>query len=1178
LPELTVPESVQTLGGSVFNECVAMTDIYLYNPYCDAPDADATMLAKTTTIHSHSDSAIEAFADEFGFNFEEMHIPGSEWVSTATCVDAGIRYHECKYCDEKLDTEEAAATGHDYEDTVTTPATCNAKGEKTFTCSVCEDSYTEEIAFDADNHVGETEIRNDKVETCGVAGYTGDTYCLSCENVIEEGTEIPATGEHDYVETVTTPATCIAEGEKTSACSVCGNTFKDDVPVDPENHAGATEVRDIKEATCVDAGYTGNTYCVDCGEKIADGEDVPATGEHIYVKANTKKANCHEKGEWTYICSTCSDFYIETIEIDSTNHDGGEDIRDAKDATCADAGYTGDRFCMGCNAELEKGEVIPATGDHDYVDTVTTPATCNATGVKTFTCSVCEDSYTEEIAIDADNHVGETEIRDVVAETCGAAGYTGDKYCLDCENIIEEGSEIPATGNHDNTSEVTKIATCCETGTKTYTCSVCGNIETEEIAIDAENHVGGTDIRDAAAENCGVAGYTGDTYCLGCDVTLEKGAVIPATNNHNYVSAVTKPANCYETGVVTYICSTCSKFYTESIEINKFNHAGGLGIRNDFEPTCAATGYTGDTYCLGCNETLKPGTVIEATGIHTYEDKVTTAPTCIEKGVRTFTCSVCEDSYTEEIAIDADNHAGETEIRDYTEETCGKEGYTGDTYCLDCEKKIADGGIIPATGNHTYESEVTTAPTCCATGVRTYTCTVCSEAYTRVIEIDATNHTGGTEIRDVVAETCGTKGYTGNTYCKGCDAKLAEGDEINATGDHTYTGVVTKVSTCTETGITTYTCDVCADTYDETIEKNADNHAGETEIRDDKAETCGVAGYTGDTYCLDCENIIENGKEIPATGDHTYEIEVTKAATCCEKGVRTYTCSECGYIASEEIEPDADNHVGETEVRNAVDETCITMGYTGDTHCKSCDAILETGTKIPATGKHVYKSEITKTATCCEEGVRTYTCLVCSDTFNDSIAKNAENHAGETEVRNAKEATCSATGYTGDTYCKDCGAKLAEGTEVAKTAHTEVKVEGKAATCSATGLTDGTKCSVCSAVITAQKTISKIDHRYGEWAVVKEPTVSEEGAEERVCEACGKKDTRSIEKLSYIIGDVNGDGKITAADARLALRISAKLDTLESVGAILEVVDVTLDKQITAADARVILRKSANLE
>ncbi len=70
--------------------------------------------------------------------------------------------------------------------------------------------------------------------------------------------------------------------------------------------------------------------------------------------------------------------------------------------------------------------------------------------------------------------------------------------------------------------------------------------------------------------------------------------------------------------------------------------------------------------------------------------------------------------------------------------------------------------------------------------------------------------------------------------------------------------------------------------------------------------------------------------------------------------------------------------------------------------------------------------------------------------------------------------------------------------------------------------------------------------------------------------------TDAEEVPTYRLGDVNFDGKITAADARLALRISAKLDRPTAVEAI--VANVIVDDVIEASDARLILRVSAKLE
>lgn len=104
------------------------------------------------------------------------------------------------------------------------------------------------------------------------------------------------------------------------------------------------------------------------------------------------------------------------------------------------------------------------------------------------------------------------------------------------------------------------------------------------------------------------------------------------------------------------------------------------------------------------------------------------------------------------------------------------------------------------------------------------------------------------------------------------------------------------------------------------------------------------------------------------------------------------------------------------------------------------------------------------------------------------------------------------------------------------------------------------------------KTTTK-DHIFGEWEVTKQPTISDEGIETRSC-ACGKVETRKIDKLSVTKGDVNNDGKITAVDARMILQVVAGLKTYDGE---IAVADVNGDGKITAVDARMILQIVAGL-
>ena len=162
-----------------------------------------------------------------------------------------------------------------------------------------------------------------------------------------------------------------------------------------------------------------------------------------------------------------------------------------------------------------------------------------------------------------------------------------------------------------------------------------------------------------------------------------------------------------------------------------------------------------------------------------------------------------------------------TEIRNAKDATCTKDGYTGDTYCKDCGKKIGTGTAIPAKGHSWNEGKITTAPTCENAGVKTYTCTVCNATKTEAI--DATGHAPV-----AVAEqpaTCTEAGHTAGVKCSVCGATISGIEVIPATGH-------------------------------------------KPEIRNAVEATLTTPGYTGDTYCSVCNELLKQGTEIPKTGAH----------------------------------------------------------------------------------------------------------------------------------------------------------------------------------------------------------------------------------------------------------------------------------------------------------------------
>ena len=102
-------------------------------------------------------------------------------------------------------------------------------------------------------------------------------------------------------------ATCI----KKAVCTVCGKEYGE---VDPTNHEGETELRNVKKATCTEDGNTGDTYCKSCNTKIKEGTVIKAIGH------KGGKATCIKKA----VCTVCGKEYGE---VDLKNHEGDTELR-----------------------------------------------------------------------------------------------------------------------------------------------------------------------------------------------------------------------------------------------------------------------------------------------------------------------------------------------------------------------------------------------------------------------------------------------------------------------------------------------------------------------------------------------------------------------------------------------------------------------------------------------------------------------------------------------------------------------------------------------------------------------------------------------------------------------------------------------------------------------------------
>ena len=174
-------------------------------------------------------------------------------------------------------------------------------------------------------------------------------------------------------------------------------------------------------------------------------------------------------------------------------------------------------------------------------------------------------------------------------------------------------------------------------------------------------------------------------------------------------------------------------------------------------------------------------------------------------------------------------------------------------------------------------------------------------------------------------------------------------------------------------------------------------------------------------------------------------------------------------------DPNADCKHTETVLRNAKEATCTDDGYTGDTYCKDCGALLKTGSVLKAKG-HTEVVDAAVPATCTETGLTAGKhCSVCNETLVRQETVKALGHDLLTDA--AVPATCTKDGLTEGSHCSRCDYKVEQQVVKAK-GHTVVVDAAVAPTCTETGLTEGSHCSVCNEVIVAQQVVAALGHTF----------------------------------------------------------------------------------------------------
>lgn len=472
----------------------------------------------------------------------------------------------------------------------------------------------------------------------------------------------------------------------------------------------------------------------------------PSCSRTGYWNSNVVSPNCTDKGYTEVKCNYCG--YSKKINYtNAVGHIWNPWIVE-KVATVTSTGLKRHN-CTVCG--IVESEIIPISNhNHNYVLTKTVDSTCAKTGSKIFTCSVCKDSYTEEIAKKSHFYV-----RHEVQPTCTTDGYLY-YTCEKCSLVASTSVVYPKTGHSFGAWVVVKAATETATGTMKRTCTICNAVET---------------------------------------------ATIPkAEHNHVYRLSKTVNTSCTKEGSKTYVCS-CGSSYTDIIPMKSHNY-----IRHEVAPTCTQDGYLYYT-CKDCNLYANTSVVYPKTG-HSYV-RHTVDPDCTHDGYLYYTCSKCDLNAKTSVVYPAKGHSfgNWVIVTAATDLTTGTKKRT----CSVC-KAVETATIPKLVHTHSYMLTKTIDSTCAKEGSKTYTCK-CGNCYTEVIEKKAHVY-----VRHDVASTCTEEGYTYYT-CSNCDGSFSTSVKTPATGHSFGAWTITKAATATETGIKQRKCSKCGKVETQIIPK-----------------------------------------------------------------------------------------------------------------------------------------------------------------------------------------------------------------------------------------------------------------------------------------------------------------------------------------------------------------------
>ena len=825
-------------------------------------------------------------------------------------------------------------------------------------------------------------------------------------------------------------------------------------------------------ADCEQGGYTGDTYCGFCNEKIADGKETEPGGhaEAVIDEKTVKEATCTEEGyTGDKICPTCKKVLEHGKTTPVNGHTESEELRKVREASCYLDGYTGETYCTVCGETLEAGDAITKL-EHEYednvckncgrinnaqLDTTYTSKTTNLYPFQVIQFKAPENGkykfYCENITVwDSYGYLFKEEnFNDQVIK----GGI--EKFNAKLENSNVENSRLDGFwGVNDDggkngapaiTEELEKDKTYYFVLGTYYAYTYTGEFSVTITCTHDKTHIEGKTLSD-----CTVGGYTGDTVCDTCGKVVEQGQTLEPGEHQEAVLDV-KDATCYVTGYTgdTY-CSVCNIKLAEGTVTPKLEH--------EYE----------DNVCKNCgrinNAQLDTTYTSKTTNLYPFQVIQFKAP---ENGKYKFYCEniknwdsygylFIEENFNDQIIIDgiekfnakkADSGAEIPTLSGYwqCDDEHGKNSAPAITAELEKDK--------------TYYFVV--GPYSTATGEFRITITCAHEK---------------THIEGRTFSNCIVGGYTGDIVCDTCGKVVEQGQTLEP-GEH------------------------------------------QEAVLDVKDATCYVTGYTGDTYCSVCNIKLAEGTVTPKL-EHEYEDNVCKNCGRINNAQldTTYTSKTTNLYPFQVIQfkaPENGKYKFYCENITVWDSYGYLFKEENFNDQVIIDGIEQFNAKMennagddPRLKGYWYTNDDDGVGSAPEitaelEKDKIYYFVVgpySTATGEFSITITCTHEKTHREGRTLSD--CTEGGYTGDVICDTCGKLVEQGQTLEPGEHTVKVVDAREANCYIEGKTGEEKCSVCDKVLKENKVIPKLEHKY----------------ENNICKNCGRIENakKGTEYSSYI--------------------------------------------------------------